>query len=313
MTGTRGWFARVREPGASHISTRLRGFMPLKTLFINGPAGGGKSTVARLIAREVLHRPTHLVRLNPAKDGYTNAVELMGCPGKNGHWASCHRVIYTADRIFETLPDGLRAVRALDPAGLAIVEADGDPAVRHAYPYDYRVFVMPSPTDVHAVFREPWDAAQALHQVMQDTAAFASEIFGLFDADGLDDSFGVRHSKLSLPRSLAGMPQRIERLDIAEKQIDQFAGSPIGAEIASRIQLQPDYHALVEADVVLINTGMGGDCDSMKECVRRIEKLLSRVRHDARHFSVLYWGNFARENDPALARLVERFRNLLEQ
>jgi hypothetical protein len=58
---------------------------------------------------------------------------------------------------------------------------------------------------------------------------------------------------------------------------------------------------------------MGGDGENMRECIRRIEKLLSRVRHDARRFSVLYWGNFARESDPALARLVGRFRNLLEQ
>jgi hypothetical protein len=287
--------------------------MPLKTVFINGPAGGGKSTVARLIAREVLRKPAHLVRLHPAKDGHTNAVEPMNCSGKNGHWASRHKVTYTPERVFETLPDGLRAVHALESSGLAIVEADGDPVVRHAYPYDYRVFVMPSPTDVHAVFREPRDAAEALQQVMHDTAAFASEIFGLFDAEGLDDSSGVEHSKVSLPRPSAGMPRQIERLDIAERQLDQFAGSPIGAEIASRIQLQPDYHALVEADVVLIITGMGGDGDNMKECVRRIEKLLSRVRHDARRFSVLYWGNFARENDPALAQLVDRFRNLLEQ
>ncbi len=187
--------------------------MSLKTLFINGPSGGGKSTVARLIVREVLHRPAHLVRLHPARDGYTNAVEPLNCPAHGTHWASRHRVTYTPERIFETLPDSLRAVRALDPAGLAVIEADGDPAVRHAYPYDYRVFVMPSPTDLHDVFREPKDAAVALQQVMHDTAAFASEIFGLFDVKGLDDSFGVKHHKQPLPALSPDTPRYLGRME----------------------------------------------------------------------------------------------------
>lgn len=287
--------------------------MPFKTLLINGPAGGGKSTVARLIAREVLRRPAHWVRLQEAHDGYTNAVEPMTGTNLDPHWASRHRVTYTADRIFETLPEGLRAVQTLDSAGLAVVEADGDPAVRHAFPFDYRVFVMACPTNIHEVFREPADAAVALQQVMQDTAAFASEIFGLFDAQDLDDSLGVTHSKGSVPAGRPNERRRIERLEIAESQLRQFLGSPLGAEIASRIQLQPDYHALAESDIVLINTGLGGRGEPMKECVQRIEKLLSRIRHDARHHSVLYWGNFARENDPALAKLIERFKTLFEQ
>lgn len=288
-------------------------FMPLKTMLINGPTGGGKSTVARLIVREVLGRPIHMVRLQTAHDGHTNAVEQLDVCGPNADWASEHRVTYTPDRIFEIIQEGLRAVRRLEPAGFAVVEADADPAVRHAYPYDYRVFVMPAPADVHQVFREPQDAMVALQQVMQDTAAFASEIFGLFDADGLDDSAGVHHSQTTLPRLVPGMADRFERLDIGEPQLRRFTCSPLGAEIASRIQLQPEYHAIVEADVVLIRTEPGDVGPALRECIRRVEKLLSRIRHDARQHSVLYWGELDRPKDPARPKLIRRLRELLER
>ena len=151
--------------------------MPIETLFINGPRHGGKSTIARMIAEHVLTSPGHYLRMCLAKDEHTNAVVALD-PSRHAKvgdgWASMHAVAYTADRVFETLPDGLRTVRELDRRGFAVIEADADPALRHAYPYDYRVFVMPAPQDLHAVFRTPEAAAEALQQVMQDTSAFAS-------------------------------------------------------------------------------------------------------------------------------------------
>ena len=50
--------------------------MPVETLFINGPANGGKSTVARLVADEVLKRPAHYLRAKAAPDNHTNGVQL---------------------------------------------------------------------------------------------------------------------------------------------------------------------------------------------------------------------------------------------
>ena len=285
--------------------------MPVETLLIGGPAGGGKTTLARLLARYVVTRPVHYLRMRPARDGHTNTVvatepSRVGL-GEDG-WGSAHAVTYAADRAFETLPDGLRAVRKLDRYAFAAIEADGDPALRHAYPYDYRVFVMPPLADVTAVFRDPRSAAQALHQVMQDTAAFASEIFGLFDAAGLDDSVGVYHSK---PVAEERRCEPVEQLDVRESQIRQFLSSPLGAEIASRIQLQPEFHALVESDIVVINTGAGTMTDALDECVDRLERLLGRVRHDTRRHSVLYWGDITDVHDPAHNKLLERLRALL--
>jgi len=284
--------------------------MPLETLFISGPSGGGKSTVARLVADHGLDRPAHYLRIRAAPDGHTNAVaafKLSPADPVGDGWASMHAVTYTADRVFETLPDGLRAVRRIERYGFTVIEADEDPALRHAYPYDYRIFVMAPPVDVHTLFRTPQAAASALHQVMQDTASFASEIFGLFDAAGLDDSTGVYHEEAP-PSDRCG--QRIERLDIGESQIRQFLNSPLGAEIASRIQLQPEFHALVESDVVVVNTGVGTATDALHQCIQRLEKLLARVRHDARRHSVLYWGDISDAGDPTHGRLLQRLRAL---
>ena len=106
--------------------------------------------------------------------------------------------------------------------------------------------------------------------------------------------------------------QRVERLDVAEAQIRHFLNSPLGAEIASRIQLQPDYHALVEADVVVVNTGWldRDHREVLDDCVARLQKLLTRVRQDSRRASVLYWGD-VREDDAARRKLLQRMKGLL--
>ncbi|HOJ55156.1 MAG TPA: hypothetical protein PLI64_11445 [Phycisphaerae bacterium] len=282
--------------------------MPVETLLINGPRGGGKSTVAQLVAREVLQRPAHYLRIEAASDQHTNVVlSVEPASGQPCPWASEHLVKYTADRVFETVPEALRKVRRLERRAFAILEADADPALRHAFPYDYRIFVMPAPADVHTVFRTPRAAAIALQEVMQDTAAFASEIFGLFETESLEDSVGVEYYPPVADREGR---REVERLEITEAQIRQFLRSPLGGEIASRIQLQPPYHAMVESDVVLINTGVGGETDALGECLARIEKLLARVRQDTRRHSVLYWGDIFSRDDPTYSKLLRRLKAL---
>src|SRR5690606_33321346 len=133
-------------------------------------------------------------------------------------------------------------------------------------------------------------------------------IFGLFDSAGLDDSVGVRHSS---DYETDAVETAVERLDISEAQIRHFLNSPLGAEIATRIQLQPDYCALIESDITIVNTGLGTAENVLDVCVRRLEKLLGRVRHDARRHSVLYWGDIADETDPTRKRLIQRLKDLL--
>lgn len=287
--------------------------MSVLSLFISGPRRSGKSTLSRFLAEHILDRPPHYLRLQAAPDTYTNAVLPCGKADREvigTSWSSAHRVSYTLDRLFETIPEGLRTVRRRERNGFAVIEADAEPALRHAYPYDYRVFIMTAPPDVYTVFRTPDAAAAALQQVLQDTAAFASEIFGLFDDEVFDDALGVEHYRPDKSEYASQTP--LERLNIAEAQIRHFLSSPLGAEIASRIQLQPDYHALVEADVVLVNSKRLGPQrrEVLEECVARLQKLLSRIRQDARRQSVLYWGDI-RENDPTRRKLIRRLRQLL--
>src|SRR5688572_16679101 len=170
--------------------------MPVETLFISGPPLGGKTTVAHLLADEVLVRPVHYIRMRRARDDHSNTVCVDGLEehaSPSTGWVSHHTIVYTGDRVFETLPDGLRLVREIERDGFVIIEADSDCTLRHAYPYDFRLFVMPPPQNAQTLFRDADAAATALQQVMQDTAVFASEIFGLFDTAGLDDSVGVHH------------------------------------------------------------------------------------------------------------------------
>jgi hypothetical protein len=286
--------------------------MSVRSLLISGPTHSGKSTLARFLAQRVLDRPCHYLRLQAAADTHTNAVLPYDAEEDDDigeSWSSAHRVSYTVDRLFETVPEGLRTVRSLERDGFAVIEADADPALRHAYPYDYRVFIMTAPPDVYTVFRGPDEASDALQQVLQDTAAFASEIFGLFDEDPFEDSVGVEHYRPTAEEYVGG--GRVERLNIAEDQIRHFLGSPLGAEIASRIQLQPEYHALVEADVVIVNAKrLSRNRRVLDECVSRLQKLLTRIRQDARRQSVLYWGDI-REDDTARRKLTQRLRHLL--
>lgn len=306
----------VPRRGQLAVLTGLgEGIMSVQTLLINGPPVSGKSTVAKLIADRILDRPVHYLRLQAAPDTHTNAVlayEPRSSDAVGQGWASMHRVTYTQDRVFEIIPEGLRVVRKLDRSAFVVLEADDDPCLRHAYPYDFRIFAMRAPADVYCVFRTSEDAAGALQQVMQDTAAFASEIFGLFEDEAFDDGVGVEHFRPDAVDMTGG--RQLERLHIAETQIRHFLSSPLGAEIASRIQLQPEYHALVEADVVLVNCDRRDrrdGRDALDECVARMGKLLSRVRQDARRQSVLYWGDIRSDNDGARDKLLARMRTLL--
>jgi hypothetical protein len=288
--------------------------MPVKTLFIHGPSASGKAVLARLVAEHVLERPVHLLRLEAASDGYTNTLEPFDPRDASARavpWSSAHRVAYTAERVFETIPDALRAVRELDRRAFVLIEADDAPALRHAWPYDYRIFVMPAPESVFEVFRDQQAATEALREVMHDTAAFASEIFGLFDAHNLEDAQDVRQERRE-STDPTGRRQRIDEVQVGGSHVHHFLRTPLGAEVASRIQLQPAYHGLVEADVVVISAPRRHSKPVVVECTQRIEKLLKRIRHDARRRSVLYWGDLNDCGDPIRRKLFRRLKLLME-
>lgn len=275
----------------------------VKVIFVSGPPRAGKTCLVNLMAREAMCQKPHHIRLVPGIEDERPPLRLVPPPDQSD-LASWQCVTYCADRSFEAIAEPLQRLRMTPSREIVLLEADGDPALRYAYPYDRRVFVMPSPADVHDVFRTPEQAAIALKKVMEDTASFAAEIFGLFGEDPMGDSGGV----LAIRDSPAGSWSEIagERLEVDETQLRNFLDSPIGAEIASRIQLQPEYHGLVESDVILINTGVGASSGVVDEVARRLELLLSRIRARAQNDGLLFCCDPCEPRDPRRVKLFDK-------
>ncbi len=238
--------------------------MGLCVTFVSGPRRSGKSAVIRLMIDRVSARPPHYLRLvergsgkqppkTPSTGNGSYSLRAGDCGVASARW-----IEYDNDRIFETLPEALTVIHKQDRFGSVVIEADADPTLRHAYPYDHRVFVMPMPSAVYDVFRDPSRAAKELRRVLDDTQAFASEIFGLFDNPVDDD------------------PSE-ERPELTPSTARGFMNSPLGDELATRIQLQPAYHGLIESDVVIVNNKIGEPTPQTVQCLKRVEKLLERV------------------------------------
>jgi hypothetical protein len=216
-----------------------------------------------------------------------------------------HEADYCPERVFEMLPDALKQVRRKQKVCTILVESDADPTLRFAYGYDVRVFVLPPPRNINELFRRPHQAAQALKQVMDDTAAFASEIFGLFEHGllGLEDAA----TKAIMERS-TGLVR--EHLTLSADDVKRFLGTPLGVEIASRIQLQPLYHGLAESDLVLVNTGIGEATAGMDRALRNLEMFLARIGETTRRLRPLYRCDLRDPHDPSLSVFLYRFASL---
>lgn len=234
--------------------------MGLSVTFVSGPRRSGKSAIIQAMVNRIWEVPPHYIRL--VAQGSDKKRPKIPCHRpQNCGVATARWVQYEADRVFEVLPEALAQIHKIDRFGSVVVEADADPGMRSAYPYDHRIFVMPVPGAIHEVFRDPERAAYEFRRVLDDTAAFASEIFGLFDRDGQEDCDPSE-----------------DRCDMTATQMRNFLQSPLGDELATRIQLQQPYHGLVESDVVVVNTDVGEIGPGTDECLRRIKRLLERMR-----------------------------------
>jgi hypothetical protein len=227
---------------------------------VSGPRRSGKSALIRTMVDQLCSEPPHYIRLISRLSDKERPQRTTKVPQEYGV-ASATWLEYTPDDIFEVLPATLSRLRQRDRHAAVVIEADADPALRCAYPYDFRVFVMSIPQSVPEVFRTAEAAARELQRALDDTMSFASEIFGLLadDAD-MDRDFHEERPALTLA------------------QMRGFLHSPLGDELATRIQLQPPYHGLVESDVVVINADGTPPSKASEECVRRIERLFERLR-----------------------------------
>ncbi|MFQ5490762.1 MAG: hypothetical protein ACE5GE_08590 [Phycisphaerae bacterium] len=269
--------------------------MGLSVTFINGPRRSGKSTLIQIMLDELYKKPPHYLRL-AALDGDKHPPRGNGKPKNQCGVRSAHWLNYDQDLIYEVLPQALTDIHKADRYGTVLIEADADPHLRNVYPYDRRVFVMPAPDSLHQVFRTAKQAAHALRDVLDDTTTFAREIYGMLDApdDGHDSD-----------------SEHEARAAFTVSQMRGFLKSPLGEELATRIQFQPDYHGLVESDAVLINTGVGGMSPVIDNCVARLEKILARLRGPSARKNVIFCCDLADPKDPLRKKLLKQLKELL--
>lgn len=251
--------------------------------------------VASLLINEVLGRRAHYVRLTP-EGGDKRPPMGIAPPEQECAVASARWICYDCERVFEIVPDMLATIHQEDRSGWVIIEADADPVLRHAYPYDQQLFVLPAQASLRDVFRSAHQAARALQDVLDDTAEFASEVFGVSHGGCCFDD-----------------DTRADRELLTGSQIRRFLDSPLGDDLAARIQLRPEYHGLVESDVVLINTAVGGSSRVVEASCRRLETLLSRIEAPAAERGAVFRCDPGNCQDPNRCTFIESLRILCSQ
>ncbi len=230
-------------------------------LHISGPPASGKTALANALAtRRPANRST-LVRFDLPNENGTPPLRIAR---SFDTFANSLRYCVNPDLVFEQVSDALRSIEAPFPDDLLLVETNAEPCFRHAYPYDIKIFVFSPPDSMDAIFRTPSETVGAIERAMHDTAEFAAEMFGLerspFDSAALPSI----HSD--------------DRRVTATQTTEEFLDSDVGTEIASRLHLRPRYHAVIDSDVILLNTPADRDAAIAAECAEKIETLLDPLR-----------------------------------
>jgi hypothetical protein len=262
--------------------------MGLTVSLVIGPRHSGKSSLIQIIKDEVCKSEPHLLRLVPCDRDTRSPSSLhfarMQCEGESD--CTVEHVIYDPERVFETLPEILTRIHAQDRYGCVIIEGDADPNLLQAYPYDFEIFIMPAPECETDIFRSKDQVKKAFEAAMNDTAAFTSEIFGV---DGVDDSWSGE--------------RKASRPGISETQMMRLLDSPLGQELASRIQCRPDYHGLIDSNAIVVNTGIGATSGAADAVVARLEKLINETGPSKNGRSI-YCCDLLDSNDPRRKKLL---------
>lgn len=268
--------------------------MALSVLFVSGPRRAGKSCVIQQVIETCESRSPHYLRL-ASRDGDKQQPVSAPKPTADCGVASAKWITYHEDRVYEFLPAALGEIQRRDSGGLVIIEGDSDPLLRHAYPYDWRVFVMPAPQRMSDVFRSAHEAAEAFTAALNDTAAFAGEIYGLVEKNGDDFDQGEHDS----------------RSDLTAAQVRGLMNTPLGHELATRILLQPSHHGLLDSDILIVNTAVGGASPVLDGCVRRLEKVLDHLRGATHRRRLLFACDPCDPEDPLREKLFNRLADLM--
>ena len=259
---------------------------------VSGPRRSGKSTVIREMIDQCYTGAPHYVRLTRA-DGDKQKPLCVAAPADDCGVVSACWVRYDAGRVFELLPERLAAIHRRHRNSDIVIEADADPSLRYAYPYSARVFVMAAPSSTSELFRSDSRAAEALRAALDDTTTFATEMFGLCCEGAVpeDDS----HE---------------ERPELTPSQMQRFLCSPLGRDLASRSQLHPAYHGLIESDVILLNTAVGGATPAVDEARHRIEGIVDCLRSGSTRRSCVFCCDPMDPRDPLRNRFFEALRRV---
>lgn len=265
--------------------------MGLRVTMVTGSRCAGKSSVISCIVNEVFSDQPHYVRL-AARAGTKKARSVPRDGRTDCGVASAKWLEYDGDRIYEQLPHTLAAIESHDDRGHVLIEADADPNLIHAYPYDCIFFVLAAPKSIHHVFRTPYEAREAIRSVLHDTAAFAREIYGVFDE----------------PLEFADC-DREPRSNMSDSQIMRLLDTPLGEELATRIFLKPEFHGLMESDVIIMNT-RGGRKEIVETVASKLNRLIQRTCRDGRPRPTVYCCDPCDASDAHHARLMSHIARL---
>ncbi len=270
-----------------------------RTLLVSGPARTGKSTLIQALAAEHPGHRWDLVQLEPA-DRKSRVERLDGkMPGSGGFW----RMRYGRQDVLTALPGLIQQIQRGPAVPMSVIafEAAPDPVLRHACAYNMRVFILPPMQDEAVLFCRPDQARGALHQILRDSSAFASELWEL----GPAGASGVP-APWDMPMPAAG-----GAVEVNHAQAAAFLAEPLGAELAVRVHLQPAFGAVADADIVILNTAAGSSSCEDGSCWRRLLDLLDRLRKVGGRTPLTYACDLSERDDPCFVRVRRRMSDVL--
>ncbi len=273
--------------------------MHTSVVHVCGPRAAGKTLFCRRIAGLVGVSHVQHLRLELHAKSPSPRISVLGDALGGGLFSRNCRV--NGPTIFEDVAD-LIQLAGREWRGAVIMETDTTPCYRHAFPYDVRVFVLRPPPRPEAIFRSPEEAERAMELAMHDTGVFAAEIFGL--GPGPHDS-----SENKAPRSAEANTAELPR-----PECDEMPWRPdVAADLALRFQLRPEYHSLMDSDLVLLNAAPPIDRKSAAACVERITALLETLRLRLNRLAWFAACDMGDDDDPRLLEGLERLSALMHR
>ncbi|MBX3396140.1 MAG: ATP-binding protein [Phycisphaerae bacterium] len=233
-------------------------------IHLSGPAGSGKTAMAKLLINALPAERFYHVRFDIHRHNTPHMLRVVS--GDDGREKNFHCYV-RPDIVFESFSELVPTIAADPQRAVIIAETDVHPCFRHAYPYDVKIFIFGPPPSIGELFRSENETAHAIDRAMHDTAEFAAELFGL-DRVGPQDSAWVP--------ALDSMDQE---LHAGRQTFDDFLQSPVGAEIAARLRLRPEFQGIVDSDVVFLNCSIRPIMGRLIDYVERIESLLTPLRN----------------------------------